>query len=268
MKWSLSLLLGVACLAIGCQDVGNQEEKSAPSDSTFVRPNSSSYDFMGELGGLSVSMTAENKGEAFKGAFYFRDTGIERTFAGKLSYEGFFRIEAKAHPDNYALTRLPAKAKGIFLTHNHIVGTWQSPLHDQTEFISVTEKKGGVTLAKVEANNPQSLILSHWTRKVNCIAQNKDSTGVMVVDVPALTVNSHLPNWRGVYWSLVESLIFQPRCTCKALTKRGGGNLHRWVENPDMNDTTLRVELVETLNGKETQRKRLTISLETGELLP
>jgi|GEM_PF-6269277 len=268
MKWSLILFLGFACLALGCQDVENHKDEKGPFAAAFQRPIASSYAFTGELGGLSIDMTCENQGEEFTGALNFRDTGVERLFTGKLSYEGFFKIEAKAHPSDSALSRLPSKGKGIFLTPNHIVGMWQSPLYDKPDFFSVTGSSGGVALFGIEASNPQAITLNSWPRKVHCIAQNKDSTGVLLVDVPQLEVHSFDHSWRGVYWSLVRSLIFTPRCTCKSLTKRGGGTLHRWVESPELTATALAVDLVETLAGRETQRKQLKINLETGELLP
>ncbi len=239
----------------------------------WQRTDFTDHNFSGQIDGEPVSANLTLEGEMLTGVLSFEKTGTRRKIDGNLSFEGFFRVLGRPEkPDtSRAITpggKRASKGRGVFLSTERVVGFWNGAASmGEVPMVLGVPQQDYFEVKTAPEDQEEELVFSRWIRTVTCINSERDTIGQINIQVPRINAITPTPALQTIYNSLVMEMIYNEKCTCRALQSANSTELTYRVETPKVQAGLLNLDLVYILSGKESEHLYQIYDLQTGQQL-
>lgn len=256
-------LIGLLILVLTGLSCNTEEAKEELLiEETFFRRPFESKLFEGAIEEEPVSMRLRLVKDVLEGELVFEKTQVRKKVQGKLSYEGIFR--ATAFVEGVDLEEedfLPSTLKGVFVNANRIVGTYTKELQNELGLIDlgVFSKERFSVVEKEEAIG--GIEMTHWLRTTPCIQQSGDTLGLLKIEIPMLRAPRVSQETKWLYQKMVESLVYNSRCTCKALARKKAKDLYIGFEIGTQDEISISWILRGLVDGQQAWKQEYRFDL-------
>lgn len=239
----------------------------------WQRADFTDRNFSGQIDGEPVSANLTLEGEMLTGTLTFEKTGTRRKLDGNLSFEGFFRVLGRPEKRDTSMAITPggkraSKGRGVFLSTGRIVGFWNGAASiGEVPMVLGTPQSEFFEVKAAEEDQEEELIFSHWIRSVTCINSERDTMGQINIQIPRISAKTPTLALQTIFNSLVMEMVYNQKCTCRALQNANSTELFYRIEAPKVQAGLLNLDLVYILNGKESQHLYQVYDLQTGQQL-